>query len=561
MTTLEEPSQHPPPGSLLNDVVSGRHRSLHSIKCYPSVSNGLQGGSGSVGGAGVVPNGWEVHKDGHSHGSGGHMNGSVWNRTKGSSDAAVKLLQAQHQQLTYCTSVGGGVSTRLHPQPPHHGSGSSRQERQPYRSHSERSGRWPPNADKGHHDQRRHEDDREPSSVSTPKNLCRSNSSLDLLDQEFPDDRSGVGSSTVGVGVGKLNREYGSASSIDVMSMSGESFFDLLKVYNNNNVENHDQRSPGPSNIAECLRGRVEPLPVVQNASNTLVNGIDSVDDDVAVATSPKNKTKFHKLWEIKERKGKNRAVGSGVNEQQASIFRKLRGGSSRNEASSTLAETSSSKGSDHSLDAEARNEEKLRKKAFAHYDVQSVSANLSYAVRLRSILGMRRNTTTGASAASMANRNASSMSPASTSGGGSTEDLGPDESDFGDGRSNELVLSCPFFRNELGGEDERVVSLTRTTVNRKSKFGGGTGDDGGGSRGKGGNDHRNGHTPMHRPNFACGLSILEGANDIHWKTRMCPYQRHALQRENVDHGALYYKNHYLGRGNVRPMVEFLGMY
>lgn len=36
------------------------------------------------------------------------------------------------------------------------------------------------------------------------------------------------------------------------------------------------------------------------------------------------------------------------------------------------------------------------------------------------------------------------------------------EEIDSGDGRSNNLVMSCPFFRNELGGESERIVYLSR---------------------------------------------------------------------------------------------------
>lgn len=47
--------------------------------------------------------------------------------------------------------------------------------------------------------------------------------------------------------------------------------------------------------------------------------------------------------------------------------------------------------------------EEIARRRAFAHYDCQSLTTNLNYSVRLRrNHLAKRRNTTTGASAASM---------------------------------------------------------------------------------------------------------------------------------------------------------------
>lgn len=82
----------------------------------------------------------------------------------------------------------------------------------------------------------------------------------------------------------------------------------------------------------------------------------------------------------------------------------------------------------------------KEKRKQFAHYDCQSLMANLGYAAEIRgALLSRRRNTTTGASAASLL----------------ATRGLPPGEDsipDTGDGRSNELLESCPFFRNELGG-------------------------------------------------------------------------------------------------------------
>lgn len=71
--------------------------------------------------------------------------------------------------------------------------------------------------------------------------------------------------------------------------------------------------------------------------------------------------------------------------------------------------------------------EERQRRRAFAHYDVQSLTANVGYAARLRGLLqSRRRNTATGASAASMLGTRAS------------TPDSG--DEDCGDGRSNDLL-------------------------------------------------------------------------------------------------------------------------
>lgn len=67
--------------------------------------------------------------------------------------------------------------------------------------------------------------------------------------------------------------------------------------------------------------------------------------------------------------------------------------------------------------------EERHRRRAFAHYDCQSLTANLGYAAKLRGmLLARRRNTATGASAASAFRA--------------STPDEAPEE-DTGDGKGN----------------------------------------------------------------------------------------------------------------------------
>ncbi|NXR88068.1 SI1L3 protein, partial [Hypocryptadius cinnamomeus] len=93
-------------------------------------------------------------------------------------------------------------------------------------------------------------------------------------------------------------------------------------------------------------------------------------------------------------------------------------------------------------------------RKSFAHFDVQSIFFE---AVSAGSAGTQRRNTTTGASAASAGSDPAFS----------STEDLNSKENleqDLGDNTSNELLLSCPHFRNEIGGgRGERDVSFSKS--------------------------------------------------------------------------------------------------
>lgn len=163
--------------------------------------------------------------------------------------------------------------------------------------------------------------------------------------------------------------------------------------------------------------------------------------------------------------------------------------------------------------DPDVRMEEKLRQKAFAHYDVQSLTVKTVHAATLCAGLAKRRNTTTGASAASQSKQ---------------TEE----GHDAGDNRSNEMVLTCPYFRNELGGEEERIVSLCRETSHSGAL--------------------NQANLPfLHRPSLACGLSLLENANERRWRLKSCPYQRLTNEKsfiiENLDIGATYYREHFYG--------------
>lgn len=84
--------------------------------------------------------------------------------------------------------------------------------------------------------------------------------------------------------------------------------------------------------------------------------------------------------------------------------------------------------------------EERHRRRAFAHYDCQSLTANLGYAAKLRGILlARRRNTATGASAASALRA--------------STPDETPEE-DAGDGkgmlRKEKMVIQMKKIRESL---------------------------------------------------------------------------------------------------------------
>ncbi|KAG1713971.1 Signal-induced proliferation-associated 1-like protein 1 [Nymphon striatum] len=322
-----------------------------------------------------------------------------------------------------------------------------------------------------------------PRSMKT-SSLHRSNSSLDL-------DRAEEVLGSV------IHREYGSASSIDIISNNKDSFFSMLHDFCNYNA---DQRSPGPAKIRDYLRGKLDHTPSSENASNTLANGVASLDD----ISSPKLKSRLQKFLEMKE-KGKFKTK---MLHNEPSIFRKL----SRSSNNKHLPDDSVKEHVDGvSFSSETRSNNKLRRKAIIHYDCQSITSHLDGA-NIQHILSRRRNTTTGASAASSAQR--------------SMEDISSENSDFGDDRYNDLIQACPFFRNELGGEGERTMCLTKFTAHQKEKNA----------------EH---YSILYKASMARGISVLENSS---WFGQTCPHQRTAMIIENVDDGANYYREFFQGQ-------------
>uniref|UniRef100_A0A1B0CV68 Putative rap1-gtpase-activating protein rap1gap n=1 Tax=Lutzomyia longipalpis TaxID=7200 RepID=A0A1B0CV68_LUTLO len=367
------------------------------------------------------------------------------------------------------------------------------------------------------------------------ENLYRSNSSLELL-HDHVNLRSDFDANPPASG--SLRREYGSHGSIHVISSerrtptTGESFFAMLQDYRPAvlNVIGVDQRSPGP--------------------------------DD------PKLLTKLHKIWGPTKQ-------GRSQGHEEINNSTVLSGSQ---QAPTTT--THNSLGYDVNAATAVDIEERQRRQSFAHYDCQSLTANLIYAAKLRSVLlARRRNTTTGASAASMVNSRSSTPDGAGETlwkpttcpfqGGtrpieyvdcgakyyrhyflgqehqnwfGIDEELGPIAISLkrekippnvgggcgGGGGNQRIAGELSIFRNEIGGEKERNVSITRI------------------------------HTPnppgqckksIHIPVLACGLSILEcGSGETLWKPTTCPFQGGTRPIEYVDCGAKYYRHYFLGQ-------------
>jgi len=326
--------------------------------------------------------------------------------------------------------------------------------------------------------------------------LYKSNSSLDLDNEVDILQESSVIQNASSLG----RREYGSHGSLDVMGRDREALMAMFP-----------STTDGPAAVSTLTRP-VQSTSVhnrsEESAGSVVSNGSLDVHPSVEFengGVSPKQKKKAIGFW------GKDKSS----RKSQKSLFKK------RVKEGSDIVVKPTSETSSDGLDNRA--EDKHRRRFFSHHDIGSVCASLSVTAQLRTL--QRRNTTTGASAASAALRS----SGPSSAGSDSPEN---EDQDQGDGISNELVLSCPYFRNEVGGDSERNVALTRETGRTWQR-----GDDGGLSP-----------RLAHLPRLARGFCLLEHQS-THWKAGICPYSKTSPNTiERIDAGSTYYKNYFYGQ-------------
>lgn len=160
----------------------------------------------------------------------------------------------------------------------------------------------------------------------------------------------------------------------------------------------------------------------------------------------------------------------------------------------------------------------------FAHYDVQSILFDPTEAATNRDSIGRKKNITSGASAASQL-RPLTQATPSSLSQGGGggvgngagSEDIEQSLLDEGDGNDNDLLLSCPHFRNEMGGEESVGLGLT------------------GGGRGR--------WRSLQSPNDA--VSVLEEPRESHIQKQ----GKSNYFIEHTDLGARYYHKYFYMKG------------
>lgn len=337
----------------------------------------------------------------------------------------------------------------------------------------------------------------------------RSNSDVTISDIDTEDvlDQHAVNPNTGAA----LHREYGSTSSIDRQGLSGENVFAMLRGYR---VENYDHKVTSSFGFPDFFPCNTAISPSLHAAAQisrgefVRISGLDYVDGGLLMGRD-------------RDKPFKRRLKSESV---ETSLFRKLRTVKSEHE---TFKFTTSDL-------EEGRLDRGIRpwscQRCFAHYDVQSILFNINEAMATRASVGKRKNITTGASAASQ------TPVTAGPAGGcesplGSKEDLNSKENpdaDEGDGKSNDLVLSCPYFRNETGGEGDRRIALSRANSASYSS---------------GESCSFESSLSSHCTN--AGVSVLEVPRENQ------PIHREKVKRyiiEHVDLGAYYYRKFFYGK-------------
>ncbi|XP_069008165.1 signal-induced proliferation-associated 1-like protein 1 [Embiotoca jacksoni] len=335
----------------------------------------------------------------------------------------------------------------------------------------------------------------------------RSNSDMTISEMEGSGDSGEDWGPSSGAKWSPLHREYGSTSSIDQHGVSGESFFEMLKGYQGDKA---DQRSPAPEKLEEMLN--VGPK-----------QAIVDLQEDVTDGPLPKaNRDKPPK------RRTKSETGGE-------SIFRKLRNVRGESDSPRVGSDVEDSRSEDMGPPLKPW----VCQNGFSHYDVQSMLFDLNEIIQLRQTAGRRKNTTTGASAAAVASATSTLSSTHSlpySSPSGSQEELSSRDSpslDAGDEQSNEMLLSCPCFRNEIGADG---IARRRLGAGYHGLVGGGAGNGGSGTL--------TGEMNLYETSVSthctnAGVAVLEGPKE--GPSTLSEKGKQYIV-EHVDLGAYYYR-------------------
>lgn len=104
------------------------------------------------------------------------------------------------------------------------------------------------------------------------------------------------------------------------------------------------------------------------------------------------------------------------------------------------------------------------------------------------------------------------------------------------------FIFSCPFFQNEIGGEGERIVSLSREIIHPTRALG---------------NSVK--HYQLYRASSASSISLLEPLSGASfWSQTLCPYVKKSPILEIVDQGSNFYSNYFRSQGKFRNISKNL---
>uniref|UniRef100_A0A3Q4G9Y3 Signal-induced proliferation-associated 1 like 3 n=1 Tax=Neolamprologus brichardi TaxID=32507 RepID=A0A3Q4G9Y3_NEOBR len=215
--------------------------------------------------------------------------------------------------------------------------------------------------------------------------------------------------------------------------------------------ERPDQRSSAPIQLGELLRAPDSPPGPLPSAPSPGPTGVEDRE------TGRKDGTERVR----KKSGGTESSLGT------SSLFRKLRS-SNRGELDGGKGETVEDRGTRAAINSSYKSW--VCPKSFVHFDAQSILFDLHEAAAQRGFVTQRRNTATGASAASVSlsvSRSSASVNDPiyssiedltlSLDQGSTTPSLGVDPLDCAGAQSSSpLLLSCPHFLNETGGHGER---------------------------------------------------------------------------------------------------------
>ncbi|CAD5231680.1 unnamed protein product [Bursaphelenchus xylophilus] len=124
----------------------------------------------------------------------------------------------------------------------------------------------------------------------------------------------------------------------------------------------------------------------------------------------------------------------------------------------------------------------------------------------------------------------------------GASQAQSPSEDDPGDGKANELLASCPAFRNELGTEPVRRLALSRPSAAQMYPV-------------KSDDPLRSPHETWQREHTAAEAGVLEDVSNVYLGGRLCAARQPKVVIEPQDIGSYYFRHCFAGR----PHIDYFG--